>query len=257
MHGRPPTRRTAGSLTGLLVAVLATWNNLLVPRLGDRPGRYAAVNGAATAVLLAAARASGLSAAELDGARARAGLRRGAGPSLVLAAGYATALAVPALRPLLRDARVAELDRRAVVRRALVGIPVGTVLWEEVAFRGVLRAALARTLSPRQAAVAAPALFAVWHVRPALDAVTTNSPRATPGRRAGAVLAACAGTAAADVLFAELRRRSGSLVAPALLHLTANVGGLLAAAAAARLDGQAGTGERAPIAVGVRSSAMP
>ena len=50
--------------------------------------------------------------------------------------------------------------------------------------------------------------------------------------------AACAGTAAADVLFAELRRRSGSLVAPVLLHLTANVGGLLAAAAAQRSSGR-------------------
>lgn len=240
MHGRPSTRRTAGSLSGLLVAVLATWNNLLVPRLGDRPGRYAAVNGAATAVLLAAARASGLSAAELGlaRARARAGLRRGAGPSLVLAGAYATALAVPALRPVLRDARVAALDRRAVVRRALVGIPVGTVLWEEVAFRGVLRAALARTMSPRQAAAAAPALFAVWHVRPALDAVAANRVQSTPGRRAAAVVTACAGTAAADVLFAELRRRSGSLVAPALLHLTANVGGLLAAAAPQRSSGR-------------------
>jgi membrane protease YdiL (CAAX protease family) len=46
---------------------------------------------------------------------------------------------------------------------------------------------------------------------------------------------ACLGTAAAGVLFAELRLRSGSLLAPALLHLATNCLGLLAAAAAHRL----------------------
>jgi membrane protease YdiL (CAAX protease family) len=52
---------------------------------------------------------------------------------------------------------------------------------------------------------------------------------------AGAVLAGCAGTAAAGVLFTVLRQRSGSLLAPVLLHLAANSLGLLAAAGAHRL----------------------
>jgi membrane protease YdiL (CAAX protease family) len=42
----------------------------------------------------------------------------------------------------------------------------------------------------------------------------------------------CAGTAGAGLLFSAMRRRSGSLLAPALLHLTANAGGLLAAVTA-------------------------
>jgi len=44
------------------------------------------------------------------------------------------------------------------------------------------------------------------------------------------VVLACLGTSAAGVLFAELRLRSGSLLAPALLHLATNCLGLLAAA---------------------------
>jgi uncharacterized protein len=46
---------------------------------------------------------------------------------------------------------------------------------------------------------------------------------------------ACLATAAAGVLFAWLRLRSGSLLAPVLLHLATNSVGLLAAAAAVRL----------------------
>jgi membrane protease YdiL (CAAX protease family) len=54
------------------------------------------------------------------------------------------------------------------------------------------------------------------------------------------VLVGCSGTAAAGALFSWLRLRSGSLLAPALLHLTANSGGLLASVAAARRDARAG-----------------
>jgi hypothetical protein len=51
-------------------------------------------------------------------------------------AGYAVALVFPGLRPLLTDARVAGLDGGELAYRLLVRIPLGTVLWEEVAFRG-------------------------------------------------------------------------------------------------------------------------
>jgi membrane protease YdiL (CAAX protease family) len=98
----------------------------------------------------------------------------------------------------------------------------------------VLQAALARSLPPGRAAVAGAGLFGVWHVAPSLAAVRANGLAPTPARTAVAILAACAGTAASGALFADLRRRSGSLLAPALLHLAANCGGLLAAVAAAR-----------------------
>jgi CAAX protease family protein len=229
----PATRSDAGWAAGLAV-LLAGWNDLVVPRLPPRA--YVPVNAAATVALLAAARARGTSWDELglDPRRLRSGARWGGTCAAVVGAGYAGALAVPVLRPLLADARVTGLDPRDLAARVLVRIPVGTVLWEEVAFRGVLPPALRRVLPGWQADAAAAVLFGLWHVAPTLQGLAVNGLAAAPARRAGAVAAACLGTAGVDVLFAWLRRRSGSLLAPAVLHLAANDLGVLAAAASAR-----------------------
>lgn len=220
-----------------LVPVLGAWNNLVVHRLPGRPGSYVVANVAAAGVLLVAARTAGLSWAELgiDRRRLAAGARWGGACAAVVAAGYGTALGVPALRPLLGDARVAGLGGGELAGQVLVRIPLGTVLWEEVAFRGVLLATLGRLLPRRGATGVSAALFGLWHVRPTLGALAANDLAGGPLARTGAVVLACLGTAAAGVLFAELRLRSGSLLAPALLHLATNCLGLLAAAAAHRL----------------------
>jgi membrane protease YdiL (CAAX protease family) len=219
------------------VPALAAWNNLVVHRLPGRPGSYVVANVAATAVLLAAARASGLSWAELglDRRRLAAGARWGGGAAALVAAGYGTALALPGVRPLLADGRVSDLGGGELAGQALLRIPLGTVLWEEVAFRAVLLAALARLLPRAGATGVSAAVFGVWHVRPTLGALAANDLVDDPLARTAAVLLACLATAAAGVLFAELRWRSGSLLAPALLHLATNTLGLLAAAAAHRL----------------------
>jgi CAAX protease family protein len=229
----PAARSDVGWATGLALLLVA-WNDLVVPRLPARA--YVPVNATATAALLLAARARGTSWDELglDPRRLRPGARWGGTGAAVVGAGYAVALAVPAVRPLLADARVTGLHPRALAARVLVRIPVGTVLWEEVAFRGVLHPALRRVLPGRQAAGVAAALFGLWHVAPTLQGLALNDLAAAPARRAGAVAAACLGTAGVDVLFTELRRRSGSLLAPALLHLAANDLGALAAAATGR-----------------------
>ena len=114
-----------------------------------------------------------------------------------------------------------------------VRIPAGTVLWEEVAFRGVLQAFLRRVLpgtgGPRR------------HRRrlrylarpPDRGGVADKSAdRQPPGRWPGPSPPASAATAAAGLLLSWLRERSGSLAAPVLLHLTANCGAALAARAA-------------------------
>ncbi|TFV54401.1 CPBP family intramembrane metalloprotease [Geodermatophilus sp. DF01-2] len=151
------------------------------------------------------------------------------------AAGYAAALALPGVRPLLADGRAAGLGSGELAGQVLVRIPLGTVLWEEVAFRGVLLAALARLLPRADAVGVSAAVFGLWHVRPTLSALAANDLVDGPLARAGAVVLACLVTAAAGVLFAELRERSGSLLAPVLLHLATNSLGLLAAATAHRL----------------------
>jgi membrane protease YdiL (CAAX protease family) len=217
--------------------VLSTWNNVVITRLPGYPASYVPANVAAAGVLLAAARVDGLSWADLGLGRDRlpAGLTWGAPCSAVVTCGYGAALIVPALRPLLTDARLAGVGGGEIAYQVLVRIPFGTVLWEEVAFRGVLLAALARLMSVSAATATSAVVFGIWHVRPVLAALAANEPADGPAPRAVAMLLACVGTGAAGGLFAWLRLRSGSLLAPALLHLAANTLGTLAAAAAHRM----------------------
>ncbi len=235
--GRAGTRRTDVASAAVLVLVLLLWNNAVVHRVAGGRGAYVAVNVAAAAVLLAAARASGSSWAELGLARRAvpAGSRWGGAASGVVAAGYALALALPAVRPLLADERVAGLGWGEVAGDVLVRIPLGTVLWEEVAFRGVLFAVLARFLSVRAATAVGAVVFGLWHVRPTISGLDANDLADGTAARIGALALVCAGTAAAGVLFTWLRLRSGSLLAPALLHLATNTLGTVAAAVAHRL----------------------
>lgn len=238
MHARPVGRRGALAFVAPLVLFLGAWNNVVVPRLPGGPGSYVVVNVAATGLLLMAARAAGISWEELGLARRRvpAGMRWGGLCSAVVAVGCASALAIPAVRPLFADARLAGADGAQVAYQVLVRIPLGTVLWEEVAFRGVLLAALTRMVSPPAAIGASAVVFGFWHVRPTLSAVAANDLAGGPVARFLVVLLGCAVTAGAGCLFAWLRVRSGSLLAPVLLHLATNTLGTLTAAAAHRLD---------------------
>lgn len=133
---------------------------------------------------------------------------------VVLAAG---GLLVAIRSPLLCDRRMAGIDAKATAWRALVRIPLGTVVLEEVAFRAVLPA----LLSP----LAACALFGLWHVLPTATALERNGLRPSATRIAAAVAA----TTAAGLGLWELRELTGGLLAPALVHWAANGGGTVAA----------------------------
>ena len=232
MEPAPVPRRPLRAYTLVLVVLLAAWNNVIVPAYP--PGWYVPVNVSAAVVLLVSARAAGLSCRELGFSRRHvsAGVRWGGSAAAVVAAGYVVALAVPALRPLLHDARMAGLAGAEVAWWSLVRVPLGTVLWEEVAFRSVLLAALVRLMRPRDAVAASAVVFGVWHVRPTAAAVAVNDLVEGAVLTALVVGAGCLLTAAAGVLFAWLRLRSGSLLAPVLLHLATNSLGVLAAVAA-------------------------
>jgi membrane protease YdiL (CAAX protease family) len=238
VHARSVRRWEPIGLTGGLVAVLAAWNNLVVTRLPGYPGSYVVVNAAAGGVLLVSARWAGLTWDELGLARRRlpAGVRWGGTCAGLVAAGLAAAVAIPAVRPLVTDARAGGMDGGQIAYQALVRVPFGTVLWEEIAFRGVLLAAFARLLTLPAATAASSAVFGVWHIRPALSALAANDLVEGPVATAAAVLLACLGTAGAGVVLTSLRLRSGSLLAPVLVHLATNSLGSLAAAAAIRLS---------------------
>jgi len=198
--------------------------------------RYVTLNACATGVTVAAAAASGLTAADMGFGRAEwPPGRLGIGAAALVGTGWIVVAAVPATRPVLNDKRITSLDGRAVAYQAVVRIPIGTVLWEEVAFRGVLQAALRRILPETAAIAATSAVFGVWHIRPTLQALRVNGLASNRGQAAARVAAGVAATAAGGALLSWLRARSGSLTAPVLVHLATNSGGQVAAWAAASL----------------------
>jgi uncharacterized protein len=213
--------------------VLAGYNNLA----GVRPWHrrwYPAVNGLAATAALAAATASGLTSSDLGLRRDRlsAGLRCGSAAAAPVVAAFGVAALTPATRPLLNDQRIAGLDRRQLAYQVLLRIPVGTVAWEEIAFRGVLQAALRRVMDEPGATAVGSAVFGLWHIRPTAEALAVNGLAAGRGARVAAVAGVVVGTAGAGAVLSLLRERSGSLVAPVLLHLAANCSGPLASALA-------------------------
>jgi uncharacterized protein len=150
---------------------------------------------------------------------------------LVLAA----AAALPLTREAFRETRY-RLDWGNALLTSLVLIPIGTVLVEEVAFRGVLWGLLREVKGPRTATVVSSALFGLWHVLPSLGLTTSNE--AISGTVGGSksaqtatVLATVLFTALSGVVFCELRRRSGSILASAGLHWATNGLSVLASAA--------------------------
>jgi uncharacterized protein len=151
--------------------------------------------------------------------------------ALVIAAGAL----LPATREAFRDTRY-HLAWSQALLHAMVLIPVGTVLVEEIAFRGVLWGLLRRLWGTAAATAISSALFGLWHVLPSLGLAASNEAVAgVVGRGRSAqvttVLTTVAFTALSGVVFCELRRRSGSVLAPAGLHWAANGLALLASAA--------------------------
>lgn len=127
----------------------------------------------------------------------------------------------PGTRPLLADQRMAGVGAKGTAWRAFVRVPLGTVVLEEVAFRGVLPV----LLSP----VVASVLFDLWHVLPTARTLDTNGLARSGGARALAVAGAVAVTTVVGMVLWELRVATGSLLAPALVHAAANSGATVAA----------------------------
>ncbi|WP_252341897.1 CPBP family intramembrane glutamic endopeptidase [Rhodococcus sp. 14-2483-1-2] len=183
----------------VLIGLATTaWSTYLLPALGLDARRRAVAN---TSFAVGVAALSRTSAAELGLRNTAAGLKWGAAAAAVPVLGSAVVAAVPALR---RRVRPSEDE---LAEWVLFRIPVGTVVTEELLFRGVLDAA-----SP----ALSPIFFGLWHIHPARAAGDT-------------VLGTVAATAAAGVVFSWLRARSGSVLAPALLHYFLNASGAVLA----------------------------
>lgn len=165
-----PTGTLTGTLTGAVAVLVAAnvLNNRLAPRLAPL------TSAAATGALVVMARRSGLSWAELGFHRRSRGLRIGGTLASAVAGAYAVGIAVPATRRFFRDERALSLSRARALEEALLQVPVGTVLLEEVGFRGVLHALVARSHGPSAATAVSSVLFGLWHILPAVDMMAAN-----------------------------------------------------------------------------------
>ena len=147
---------------------------------------------------------------------------------------YLIGALLPFTRELFSDSRTGHLAGGEVALRMFVTVPLGTVLLEEYAFRGVLYGLVRRSHGVLAATAVSSVLFGLWHVLPSLS-LATEKPALTAGfghTPIGAVvtdIGAVLFTAAAGVLFCELRRRSDSLLAPIGLHWATNALGYLTA----------------------------
>ena len=154
----------------------------------------------------------------------------------LLAGACATAplfvIAASKWRRFVADDRVAGLRGRALAYQALVRIPLGTALFEEVAFRGILLA-LFSDRGRVGAAVISSAVFACWHVSPTLNAVRANVERPRVGQLMGAVAGAMLFTFAAGLLLCRFRFAGGILL-PFAVHASVNSLATVAATRAGR-----------------------
>lgn len=226
----PQTRPSPLPLLGV-VATLVLSNvmaNQVLPSWAYIPWNCAV----AVAVVVLAVRADGCETYDLGLATRRvpSGLRWGAAASGLVLAVYLIGVALPFTRDLFHDDR-ADVDAAEVLWRTLVAIPFGTVLMEEITFRGALPAMFRRrTCGQPHAAlrsdIYAALLFGAWHVLPTLDLSESNEtlrsilpgPLGVVATVAGAVVA----TGVFGMLLSQLRNRSDSLVAPSLLHWSTN-----------------------------------
>ncbi|MFD7094891.1 CPBP family intramembrane glutamic endopeptidase [Streptomyces xanthophaeus] len=230
-HPRLPRRIGTWPAVGVTVAVLAA-ANLALNRWTGPWGLVTAV--VVSGLLLGVLRWAGGTLA--DAGLARGTLARGARWALVLIGlvgfVYLAGALLPATRGLFEDRRYEAMDGGEVMLRVFVLVPVGTVLVEEIAFRGVLYGLVRRAGGAVRATAVSSLLFGLWHVLPSLHLAAAkpavNSVVGDSGLGAVlAVLGAVLFTAAAGVLFCELRRRSGSLLAPMGLHWAVNAFGYL------------------------------
>jgi membrane protease YdiL (CAAX protease family) len=192
---------------GTLVAAIAVRSTLVPSR------HHFWYNVSLIVVFAAISRWCALDSRELGVARDT--WRRGAIVGGLVLAGFGTVIvlgaAMPFTRSLFDDDR-AEISGAAMLLKVLFVIPLGTVLMEEFAFRGVLLAQLRRLTSTTTAIAWAALAFGCWHIVTAWN---------TEGRII-AVVGTVAATSVAGALFGWLRVRFDSLLVPVAAHLATN-----------------------------------
>lgn len=144
---------------------------------------------------------------------------------VVIGAVIGTAGGIPRMHKYFADDRHADADGLQTSRKVLLDIPLGTVLIEEFAFRGVLLALMVQQWGTVWAVVWTSVLFGLWHVMPALE--MHDAHQEATGHVLVTVGSTVLFTGLSGVGFALLRIWTGSLFPPAALHWAANGTGIV------------------------------
>jgi len=208
----------SGFLAAVLVLCAMNLSGIWVPGW-----LYLPLNLAGVVVLLVIARRAGATRNDLglQPGAIRSGLRFGLAVSIPAAIVIVVAALIPATRGLFADTRAGGIGGAGLLYQALIRIPLGTALFEEVAFRGVLVGLGRKGWSHRAGTRLAAVLFGLWHIVPAVSLSTANA-TAESVPLAIVIFAAAGSTAAVGLVFTWLRDRANSLVAPIVVHAVVN-----------------------------------
>ncbi|NMO00019.1 CPBP family intramembrane metalloprotease [Gordonia sp. TBRC 11910] len=190
----------------------------------------------AAALLLAGGALAGLNWYDLGltPRQLRVGLPWAGGAIGVVAVIVAIAVAIPWFRQFFTSDRYGSSGD--ALYAAFVTIPLLTVLPEEIAFRGVLQAAMLKVFPLRIGITIGALLFGTWHIASSFGLTGGNRGLSgilgdgTFGEIAGIVGAVIA-TTFAGIVFGWLRYRSSTLLASIAAHWALNATGALAVAA--------------------------
>jgi membrane protease YdiL (CAAX protease family) len=216
---------TAGALA--LLAVSNVMSNRVLPAALYVPWNVA-VAGGLVALGLSVVPARAMALGEW-----RRGLAWGLAILVLTTGVLLLAVTMPVFNDLYHDRRV-EPSFAGMVYQAVIRIPLGTALLEELAFRAVLPALFAVRWGVLRGSVAASVCFGLWHVLPALGLNRVNPTASSVFGRgvAGVVVAvvfAVVGTTVGGLFWCWIRYRARSVLATILAHVATNSTGYVIA----------------------------
>ena len=226
MKAMPIARRDLLEL-GLLAMAIVAFNNLIGLAPHQAHGvLYVPVNLAFLAgAMLVVVRRAGLTRAHLglEGRSFRKSAALGLAIGVLVPAPMFLLVAFPGL---LGDeaagARFGAAGRAELLYLATVRIPIGTALFEEMLFRGLLYGRVLVLSGHRAAILFGSAAFALWHIRPTLDLFGESELIAGALITSLAMVGAMAVTFAGGLLFGLLRYRTGHVAGGVLAHALIN-----------------------------------
>ena len=170
------------------------------------------------------------------------GLIWGVGSILAIFLVYAVGSTWKKTRSAFHDQNIAGLSLPRLYWQSMVELPLGTVFFEEIAFRAVLWSMLARRYGVLWATILSSVAFGLWHILPSLDLHLRNASLNKVGgggwwAQTVAIGGAVLTTTIGGIVFCLLRIVSGSVLAPMGFHWSTNGWGYLFARRVARKHG--------------------